>query len=307
MLLLAILAGAFSSPAASANVQGVSCESFDSWVWAQSYMDAHPDTRDALDPDRNGAACDVLRSIEGYAPALWTEQVPSDAYPAQIVSVTDGDTIDLVINGVQENTRLYRTDAPEYDPLECGAQEATNALLELLSYNDTGATVYVTHDQTVRDQYDRLLAYLWLVIDGHPYLVNEALVRSGWASDKDYGDRRFASQMGAAAAFASENGVGAFRICDPHFGPDTGVPTHIPAPTQAPAEVQVPDEPAGDQSGQNCESSYPEFCLPPSWEIGDQDCGDLPRWGIYASDFVVYPPDSHSFDGNQDGEGCEGP
>jgi micrococcal nuclease len=282
------------------SAQAISCANFDSWVWAQSeYEQASPVQRTALDPDNNGIACDALKPIEGFAPALWTSQIPAAAYPVQLVSVTDGDTIDVVVNGVQENVRLYRADAPEYNPPECGAQEATNALNELLGYNEAGATVYIEHDQTVRDQYGRLLAYLWLVIDGRPYLVNEALVRSGWAADKDYGDRLYAAQMGEAAEFAKRNGVGAYRICGP-FGPDTGVPTPVPQPTQQGG--QQPETPGG----QDCESSYPSFCLPPAWVIGDQDCGDLPRWGIYDTDFTVYPPDSHGFDGNHDGEGCEG-
>ncbi len=280
--------------------QSLSCSAFDAWVWAQSvYEQSNAADRAAIDPDANGVACDQLRGIEGFSPALWTTSIPANVDTGQLVRIVDGDSLHILINGVDEEVRLYRADTPEFDPLECGAQEATNALTALLGYNDQGTTVYIEHDKTIRDKYDRLLAYLWLMIDGQPYLVNEALVRSGWAEDKDYGDRIYAGQMGEAAQFAKQYGVGAFGVCGA-LGPATGSPktSQAPIPTQAPARpapTVVPNP--GD-----CESSYPEFCLAPAWVIGDLDCGDIPY-----SHFTVYPPDSHGFDGNQDGEGCEGP
>lgn len=298
IMLTVILVAVFSYSSWTVSAQPISCASFDSWVWAQSYMEGRSDAAGTLDPDGDGEACDTLRAIEGFSPAFWTDQIPATAYRAQLVQVTDGDTIDVVVNGFMESARLYRTDAPEYESHECGAHEATIALQELLRNSDTGDIVFLEHDQTVRDQYGRLLVYLWLSIDGRPYLANEALVRSGWASDKDYGDRLYASQMGDAAAFAKSNGVGAYRLCDPGFGPDSGALT--------PVAPQAPAEPLAVSSEQECESSYPGFCLPPAWVIGDQDCGDLPGWGIYDRNFVVHPPDSHGFDGNQDGAGCEG-
>lgn len=51
---------------------------------------------------------------------------------------------------------------------------------------------------------------------------------------------------------------------------------------------------------EECDPSYPNFCLAPSWVIGDLDCGD-----IGYRRFTVYPPDSHGFDGDHDGIGCE--
>lgn len=282
-----------------ASAQGVTCASFDAWVWAQSYYAQQPDNAATLDPDGNGSACDQLRGIEGFSPALWTNAIPANVESGELIRIVDGDTLHILINGVDEDVRLYRADAPELDPLECGGNEATAKLTELLSYNDAGSTVSIEHDQTIRDQYGRLLAYVWLTIDGQPYLVNEALVRSGWAEDKDYGDRLYADQMGTAAQFAKTNNVGAFGLCGP-LGPATGT-TQAPAqPTSAPAPP-APRATEAPNTG-NCDPSYPDFCLAPAWEIGDLDCGDIPY-----SHFTVYPPDSHNFDGNHDGEGCEGP
>lgn len=55
-----------------------------------------------------------------------------------------------------------------------------------------------------------------------------------------------------------------------------------PATTQPPA--------------QNCDPSYPDFCIPPP--PPDLDCAS-------GSDFTVRPPDPHGFDREGDGLGCE--
>jgi endonuclease YncB( thermonuclease family) len=280
----------------SATAQSLTCTSFDAWVWAQSYFAKHPDNAAALDPEGNGLACDELRGIEGFSPALWTEAVPSGLQTATFTRQVDGDSFYAIVNGVEEEIRLYRSDAPEAGPPEeCGSNEATLKFKELLGYNDFGATFSIEHDKTVRDQYGRLLVYMWVAIDGQPYLVNEAMVRSGWSEDKDYGDRLYGPQMQEAAAFAKQFGIGAYGLCGP-LGPAAGAPPPQVQPTPA-AQVPPAEPPPG-----NCDPSYPEFCLAPSWEIGDLDCGDIPY-----THFTVYPPDSHNFDGNFDGEGCEGP
>jgi hypothetical protein len=49
---------------------------------------------------------------------------------------------------------------------------------------------------------------------------------------------------------------------------------------------------------QNCDPSYPDFCIPPP--PPDLDCAD-----VNGSNFTVLPPDPHGFDGNSDGVGCE--
>ena len=48
----------------------------------------------------------------------------------------------------------------------------------------------------------------------------------------------------------------------------------------------------------NCDSSYPDFCIPPP--PPDLDCGE-----IQYSNFKVLQPDPHGFDADYDGIGCE--
>ena len=52
------------------------------------------------------------------------------------------------------------------------------------------------------------------------------------------------------------------------------------------------------QQTQNCDSSYPDFCIPSS--PPDLDCGDISQ-----KNFTVLQPDPHRFDGDKDGIGCE--
>ena len=52
------------------------------------------------------------------------------------------------------------------------------------------------------------------------------------------------------------------------------------------------------QQTQNCDSSYPDFCIPSP--PPDLDCGD-----ISEKNFTVFQPDPHRFDGDKDGIGCE--
>jgi micrococcal nuclease len=54
-----------------------------------------------------------------------------------------------------------------------------------------------------------------------------------------------------------------------------------------------------DTEPENCDQSYPDFCIPTS--PPDLDCGDITQ-----KNFTVLQPDPHRFDGNYDGIGCEG-
>ena len=53
-----------------------------------------------------------------------------------------------------------------------------------------------------------------------------------------------------------------------------------------------------ESPAENCDSSYPDFCIPPP--SPDLDCGD-----INGTNFTVVGSDPHGFDGNDDGIGCE--
>ena len=120
-LLLGVLS--FPSPAFA---QTISCNQFDSWIWAQTIYLEDIGRFGALDPDGNGIACEEIRSVPGFAPATWTDEIPDGLMEAQLVSITDGDTFNVMIDGVQETVRIYRADTPEtYTAPQCGGPEAT--------------------------------------------------------------------------------------------------------------------------------------------------------------------------------------
>jgi micrococcal nuclease len=291
--------------------QALACNNFDSQIWAQSVYDTDPPGYATLDPDGNGRACEELP--EGAAPALWTEQVPSGSQPVSLIEVTDGDTIRVDVDGRNEPVRLILIDAPEtHDPNrppECFGQEATAYLTWMLSL---GGDLYLETDVSDRDRFGRLLRYVWLDFgDGEVYLVNEALVRAGYAAFSTFPpDVKYVEEIREAGQFAREHGYGLWSSCITDNKGDTNelsgnqaisagraaVTSPIQTASQPPPRQGVITDPA---SAAGCEPSYPDVCIPPS--PPDLDCGDV----AYRR-FTVYPPDPHRFDGDYDGIGCEG-
>jgi micrococcal nuclease len=291
--------------------QPLDCNNFDSQIWAQTVYETNPAGYTALDPDGNGFVCEELPS--GAAPAMWTSQVPSESQPVALIGVTDGDTIRVDVDGRNEPVRLILIDAPEThdpnNPPECFGQEATTYLSWLLSL---GGDLYLETDVSDRDRFGRLLRYVWLDFgDGEVYLVNEALVRAGYAAFSTFPpDVKYVEEIREAGQFAREHGYGLWSGCitdeegdtnEVSGGPglDSGQQTD-PGPTQSgaqsPAEQVTISDPA---SAFGCDPSYPDVCIPPL--PPDLDCGDV----AYRR-FTVYPPDPHRFDGDYDGVGCEG-
>lgn len=190
------------------------CVAFDSQVWAQTVYESAARVDPALDPDRDGLACEDLSS--GAAPALWTDRIPAAAEPVALRSTIDGDTITVQdANGRRETVRLVGIDTPETGQgsraLECFGPEASDFTAGLLGGIDT---VWLEQDIEDRDRYDRLLRYVWFERDGRVYLANEAIVRSGAAERfRDTPNRRYLDELVAAEAFARDHGYGQWGAC----------------------------------------------------------------------------------------------
>ena len=258
------------------------CAAFDSQIWSQTVFDDDPGQLAALDPDRDGLACEEL--APGAAPALWTDDIPANAIPAELASVTDGDTIQVSVDGVLESVRLVGVDAPEsggpYQDVECFGPEGTQYLEWLLGQ---GGRIFIEKDQEERDRFGRLLRWVWLDLGrGEVYLLDEALIRAGYAERfRDTPNRRYVDEAIAAEHFAQRHLFGLWGACDGSIaGGD------VPPPAAA--------------SDQGCNPAYPDICIPSP--PPDLECRDIPQ-----TRFRVLPPDPHNFDGNRDGVGCEGP
>src|SRR5690606_26238852 len=96
---------------------------------------------------------------------------------ATVRYVFDGDTIEVDLEGSVERVRLIGINAPEIG--ECWVDEARDLLRELLP---EGLAVALTTDVSDRDQYGRLLRYVW--VDSTS--INEELVRQGAAVSRRY-------------------------------------------------------------------------------------------------------------------------
>lgn len=117
----------------------------------------------------------------------------------EVLSVTDGDTMRVLVDGINEPLRLIGINAPEQG--ECLSAQATERLAELVG--DGG--VQVESDTSDRDQYDRLLRYVFV---GDSF-VNAVLVREGLAVSRAYEpDTARQGTLDAAQAAAQEEGVG---------------------------------------------------------------------------------------------------
>ena len=64
------------------------------------------------------------------------------------------------------------------------------------------------------------------------------------------------------------------------------------------APVEAPKNIPKEISKENCDTSYPDVCIPTY--PPDLDCGEIPY-----KNFRVVGSDPHKFDGNKDGIGCE--
>ena len=195
--------------------------------------------------------------------------------------MVDGDTIKVSMAGTTYTVRYIGIDTPETvdpnSPVMWMGPEASSANERLVA----GQTVTLERDVSETDRFGRLLRYVWLSTPKGWLLVNEELVRLGYASSSSYPpDVRYQDRFVAAQRKAAEAGRGLWG------------PTPAPQPTQSPATTPLPV--AG-----SCDPSYPGVCIPPY--PPDLDCGEIP-----FRRFQVVAPDPHGFDGDHDGIGCEG-
>jgi micrococcal nuclease len=132
---------------------------------------------------------------------------------ASVERVVDGDTIIVRIGGRRERVRLLGIDTPESvkpdTPVQCFALAASARTKALLP---PGTAVRLVRDVDLRDQYGRLLAYVYRARDG--LFVNLALVREGYAVTYTFPPNvAHADELRAAAADARAAGRGLWSAC----------------------------------------------------------------------------------------------
>jgi micrococcal nuclease len=199
-----------------------------------------------------------------------------------VVSVGDGDT--LRVRNQQSQTvtiRLGCIDAPELKQNPWG-QQSKARLQQLLP---VGQAVQVRSIE--RDKYKRLVAEIFV----NNRSVNLRMVQEGQAVVyRQYlkGCDRTKDQFLQAEANAKSQKLGFWNQSQSVMPWDfrRGKKTTQGTTTRS-SQVQ------------QCDPSYPDFCIPPN--SPDLDCRD-----ISYRRFRVNQPDPHGFDRDRDGIGCEG-
>jgi micrococcal nuclease len=146
---------------------------------------------------------------------------PSSAVDGRaiVTGVVDGDTIDVEVGGRSERVRMIGIDTPETkkpnSPVECYGPEASAFTTALLPQ---GTAVRLERDVVGRDDYGRLLAYVYLAnAEGHATThVNMTIVEHGFARPLTIDpNSTFARDFARAAGRAERDEVGLWAACSP--------------------------------------------------------------------------------------------
>ena len=137
----------------------------------------------------------------------------------KVVRVVDGDTIKVLFNGKEESLRLIGIDTPESvhpntdknSPEGIMASNYTKSQLE-------GKQVVLEFDVQERDQYGRLLAYVWLGNN----MFNKTLLEEGYALVSTYPPNvRYVNDFLALERIARENDKGLWQYEEVKVNPET--------------------------------------------------------------------------------------
>lgn len=132
---------------------------------------------------------------------------------ATVVRIIDGDTIDVSVGKHRERVRLIGIDTPETKkpntPVQCFGPEATKFTSGLLPI---GSRLHLERDVVARDDYGRLLAYIYLVSDGT--FVNLRIIRQGYARPLTIPPNdAHTSEFVEAARVAQADNIGLWARC----------------------------------------------------------------------------------------------
>jgi len=179
-----------------------------------------------------------------------------------VTQVIDGDTIKVA----GQSIRFALTSTPELN--EFGGVEAKN-FIEDICFVGSSALVDEDDGQT-EGSYGRIVAVIYCNgINLNEAILDEGLgyLSSGFCYKSEFSNTVWAQKYGC---------------------PTTTIETASPVTAQ----------PSAQSTQSSCDSSYPDFCIPPP--PPDLDCKD-----ISSKKFTVLQPDPHRFDGDKDGIGCE--
>lgn len=137
------------------------------------------------------------------------KQLPADAKQYRVRNVYDGDTLTLID---ERRVRLIGIDTPEIAERQPYAQEAKKYTRDYCHKKDIFLSFDPKGDKT--DKYGRLVAYVWVAVDGGYLCVNEGIVAAGLATvylaTKEVKPRNF-TQMLKLQKAARASGLGIWK------------------------------------------------------------------------------------------------
>jgi len=216
LLVVAGLTGAGATGAAAGSrALDRDCADFPDQASAQRYFDQNGGSPsndfDLLDGDGDGVACESN-------PCPCAAPGGGNGGPSKkgirVISVTDGDTIDVAMHGRQEPVRIIGIDTPEtYPERECAGAQASASMKKLLQPGDRVRLIR-DRSQDNRDVYGRLLRY----VEQGGQDVGRQQVHRGWAAVYVFETpfERLGSYRRQSAA-AERAGRGAWRLCNGNF------------------------------------------------------------------------------------------
>lgn len=143
----------------------------------------------------------VVKQAEQSQPGLYT-----------VKTFTDGDTISVDMNGVEEKIRMIGVDTPETkDPrkeVQCYGKAASAFTKTLIGDNKVRLEADPTN--TNRDRYNRLLRYVYLP-DGT--LVNAEIIKQGYGFAYTYFPFQKLEEFKSFQKQAEENNAGLWGEC----------------------------------------------------------------------------------------------
>lgn len=152
-----------------------------------------------------------LAALIGVSALSGCQPLPEPPEPtgALVVRVSDGDSLVVSIDGLEQRVRLLGVDAPEFG--ECGFEAAGNRLRELVD-DQTVEIIADAHADAV-DRHGRLLGYVEVTgADAGLTLIQEGLVAAWWPASAVEPERGADYRRAQRAAEAA--GLGSWASCD---------------------------------------------------------------------------------------------
>jgi micrococcal nuclease len=166
-----------------------------------------------------------MRFLQGFLLLCLAGWLAAVEVPAEVVSVTDGDTIVVKVAGTEERIRLLYIDTPESKGNSHG--EATpegklaSEFMDLQAKPGSAVTLWGPGADLERDRYKRILA---VVIASRGDTIQDRVIKAGWSPLwEKYGkaDPKWRETLVAAEEKAKKDKAGAWAT-DPKYMTDKG-------------------------------------------------------------------------------------